>query len=401
MTSELTRRILFTLGALLVFRLGTFIPLPGISPSFWEQIFRSQADSTLGMANLLSGGAIHRLAIFALGLVPYISAAVLLQLLPIISKRLRALRTQGERGRRTIDLLTRSLTALLSLLQAYGIAMGLEGVPGLVAEPGWLFRTTTVLTLTGGVMALVWLSDWITARGVGNGVTLILFAGIVAEVPAGIAAILEFGRSGFFSGGMILALLGSAFAFTSLIVAVERARRRLPIVHIQRAGSDPHWHLPLKLNSAGVIPAILASWILFVPLSIVDWVKPEYSGGLLADNGPLVLTAYAILIVGCTFFYTAYLVDPDAAAEILMRQSALIEGISPGEPTAEHIDGVVTRLTMIGAIYLALVYVVPAVMIGAARLPFYFGGASLLIVVCAILDLEAHIRAFASVKTGG
>jgi preprotein translocase subunit SecY len=400
MTPELTRRIWFTLGALLVFRLGTFIPLPGIAASAWEQIFQSQAGGTLGMANLLSGGAIHRLAIFALGLVPYVSAAVILQLLPIISKRLRALRTQGERGRRTIELYTRALTVLLAMLQAYGIAVALESVTTLVAEPGWFFRVTTVLTLTGGVMALVWLSEWITARGLGNGVTLILFAGIVAEVPAGIAAILEFGRSGFFSGGMILALLASAVAFTALIVAVERARRRLPIVHIQRAGSDPHWHLPFKLNSAGVMPAILASWLLFVPTAIADWVVPEYSGGLLADNGPLVLTTYAILIVGCSFFYTAYLIDPDAAAETLMRQSALIEGVSPGEPTAEHIDGVMTRLTMIGAVYLALVYVVPAAMIGALRLPFYFGGASLLIVVCAILDLEHHIRGFASVKTG-
>jgi preprotein translocase subunit SecY len=400
MTSELTQRIIFTLGALLVFRLGTFIPLPGIDPSAWEQIFRSQASGTIGMANLLSGGAIHRLAIFALGLVPYISAAVLLQLLPIISGRLRALRTRGERGRRTIELYTRSLTAFLSILQAYGIAVALESVPGLIVEPGWFFRVTTVLTLTGGVMALVWLSEWITARGLGNGVTLVLFVGIVAEVPAGIAAILEFGRSGFFSDGMILALLGSAFAFTALIVAVERARRRLPIVHIQRPGSDAHWHLSLKLNSAGVIPAVLASWILFVPLAILDWVVPEYSGGLLADNGPLVLTAHAFLIIACTFFYTAYLVDPDAAAETLMRQSALVPGVSPGEQTAEYIDNVMTRITLIGAVYLALVYVVPAVMIGAARLPFYFGGASLLIVVCAILDLEDHIRGFASVRTG-
>src|SRR5262245_33856464 len=229
MTSELTRRIWFTLGALLVFRLGTFIPLPGIAPSAWEQIFRSHAEGILGMANLLSGGAIHRLAILALGLMPYISAALLLQLLPIISKRLRALRTQGERGRRTLDLLTRSLTALLSILQAYGIAIGLESVPGLVAEPGWLFRTTTVLTLTGGVMALVWLSDWITARGLGNGVTLILFAGIVAAVPAEVAGMLELGRRGVLSEGMILALLASAVALTALVVAVERGRRCLPV----------------------------------------------------------------------------------------------------------------------------------------------------------------------------
>ena len=393
MTPELTRRIWFTLGALLVFRLGTFIPLPGIAPSVWEQIFRSQADGILGMANLLSGGGIHRLAIFALGLVPYVSAAVLLQLLPIISKRLRALRTQGERGRRTIELYTRLLTALLSILQAYGIALGLEGVPGLVAEPGWLFRTTTVLTLTGGVMALVWLSEWITARGLGNGVTLILFAGLVAEVPAGIAGLLELGRQGVLSSGAILVLLGSAIAFAALVVAVERARRRLP-VHTQ--GSSPSY-LSFKLNNAGIIPAVLASWVLLLPTAIIYTVAPAWEGLL---RGPLVTIVYAVLILACTFFYTAFLIDPDAAAATLKQRAASIAGVAPGEPTAEHIDGVITRLTMIGAIYLALVYLVPAVMVATAPVPFYFGGASLLIVVCAILDVEDHIRAFASVKTG-
>jgi preprotein translocase subunit SecY len=396
MTPELTRRIWFTLGALLVFRLGTFIPLPGIAPSVWEQIFRSQADSTLGMANLLSGGAIHRLAIFALGLVPYISAAVLLQLLPIISKKLRALRTQGERGRRTIDVYTRALTALLSILQAYGIAIGLESVPSLVAEPGWLFRTTTVLTLTGGVMALVWLSEWITARGLGNGVTLILFVGLVAEVPAGIAGMLELGRQGVLSGGTLLALVGSAIALTALVVAAERARRRLP-VHVQDGEGDPPSHLSFKLNNAGIIPAVLASWVLFLPSAIVFLFAPALEAQL---RGPLVVVVYAALIVACAFFYTAFLIDPDAAAEMLKKRGAVIPGIGPGEPTAEHIDGVITRLTMLGAIYLALVYLVPAALVAMAPVPFYFGGASLLIVVCAILDLEDHIRAFASVKTG-
>src|SRR5882672_4266651 len=396
MTPELTRRIWFTLGALLVFRLGTFVPLPGIAPSVWEQIFRSQSDGILGMANLLSGGGIHRMAIFALGLVPYVSAAVLLQLLPIISKRLRALRTQGERGRRTIELYTRLLTALLSILQAYGIALGLEGVPGLVAEPGWLFRTTTVLTLTGGVMVLVWLSEGITARGLGNGVTLILFAGLVAEVPAGIAGMLELGRQGVLSSGTILALLGSAIAFVALVVAVERARRRLP-VHAAGRERDPPSHLSFKLNNAGIIPAVLASWVLLLPTAIIYTLAPAWEGLL---RGPLVTIVYAALILACTFFYTAFLIDPDAAAATLKQRAASIPGVAPGEPTAEHIDGVITRLTMIGAIYLALVYLVPAVIVATAPVPFYFGGASLLIVVCAILDLEDHIRAFASVKTG-
>jgi preprotein translocase subunit SecY len=396
MTPELTRRIWFTLGALLVFRLGTFVPLPGIAPSVWERIFRSQADGILGMANLLSGGGIHRMAIFALGLLPYVSAAVLLQLLPIISKRLRALRTQGERGRRTIERHTRFLTALLSILQAYGIALGLEGVPGLVAEPGWLFRTTTVLTLTGGVMALVWLSEWITARGLGSGVTLILFAGLVAEVPAGIAGMLELGRQGVLSSGMTLALLGSALALTVLVVAVERARRRLP-VHAHGSEGDPSAQLSFKLNNAGIIPAVLASWVLLLPTAIIYTAAPAWEGLL---RGPLVTIVYAALILACTFFYTAFLIDPDAAAATLKQRAASIPGVAPGEPTAEHIDGVITHLTMIGAVYLALVYLVPAVMVAMAPVPFYFGGASLLIVVCAILDLEDHVRAFASVKTG-
>jgi preprotein translocase subunit SecY len=393
MTPELTRRIWFTLGALLVFRLGTFIPLPGIAPSVWEQIFRSQADGILGMANLLSGGGIHRLAIFALGLVPYVSAAVLLQLLPIISKRLRALRTQGERGRRTLDLLTRCLTALLSLLQAYGIAIALENVSGLVAEPGWQFRTTTVLTLTGGVMALVWLSDWITARGLGNGVTLILFAGIVAEVPAEFASMLEIGRRGFVSESMILALLASVVALTALVVAVERARRRLPV----HAEGQPPSYLSFKLNNAGIVPAVLASWVLTLLTAIVYALDPVGEAQL---PGPLLTIVYAALIVPCTFFYVAFLVDPDAAAETLKKCGTRIPGIGPGEPTAEHIDGVMTRLTLIGSIYLALVYLVPEALLKLTPAAFYFGGASLLIVVCAILDLEAHVRAFASVKTG-
>jgi preprotein translocase subunit SecY len=321
---------------------------------------------------------------------------VLLQLLPIISKRLRALRTEGERGRRTIDLYTRSLTALLSILQAYGIAIGLESVLGLVAEPGWLFRATTVLTLTGGVMVLVWLNEWITARGLGNGVALILFVGLVAEVPAGIASILELGRQGALSSGIILAFLGSAIAFTALVVTVERARRRLPV---QAAGRerDPPSYMSFKLNNAGIMPAVLASWLLLVPTALVYTVAPTWEAQL---RGPLFTVVYAALIFGCTFFYTAFLIDPDAAAETLKKHDSLIPGVFPGEPTAAHIDGVITRLTMIGAVYLALVYLVPAALVAVAPVPFYFGGASLLIVVCAILDLEAHIRAFASVRTG-
>jgi preprotein translocase subunit SecY len=395
MMPELGRRIAFTLGALLIYRLGTYIPLPGISPEVWQQFFKSQAAGILGMLDTISGGGIHRLAIFALGLVPYLSAAILLQVLTIVLPWLRALRKQGERGRRTVDTYTLLLTVLFSILQSYGIAIGLEGVPNLIAEPGWLFRISTVLTLTGGVTVLAWLAGQITARGIGNGVTLILFAGIVAELPVALVSIFEFGRQGVLSNGMILALLAFAIALTSLVVVAERARRRVLVGNSQGAAGQPQWHLQFKLNSAGIMPTVLAGWILFLPMAIAS----SWSGVRL--GGPLFLIVYAILIIGCTFYYTAFLIDPDEVAEMLRRHGGFIPGIAPGEPTAEHIDFVMSRITMIGAAYLALVYLSPAVLAASVPAPFYFGGASLLIVVCAILDLEDHIRAFASIKPGG
>ena len=395
MTPELGRRIAFTLGALLVYRLGTFIPLPGISPEVWEQIFKSQAGGILGMFDTIAGGAIHRLAIFALVLVPYVSAAILLQVLTIVLPWLRALRKQGERGRRTVDTYTVSLTLLFSILQAYGIAIGLEGASTtLVAEPGWLFRLSTVLTLTGGVMVLVWLAGQITARGIGNGVTLILFAGIVAELPSTIAGTLELGRQGVLSNGMILALLAFAVALTAVVVVAERARRRVLVGNSQGATGQPQWQLQFKLNSAGIMPTVLAGWILFLPMAFASsW----WDGQL---GRPLFLIVYAILIIGCTFFYTAFLIDPDEVAERLRQRGSAIPGIAPGDSTAEHIDYVITRITVIGAAYLALVFLAPAVLAASVPAPFYFGGASLLIVVCAILDLEDHVRAFASIKPG-
>jgi preprotein translocase subunit SecY len=395
MTPEVGRRIAFTLGALLVYRLGTFIPLPGISPEVWQEIFKSQAGGMLGMFNTISGGAIHRLSIFALVLVPYLSAAILLQVLTIVLPWLRALRKQGERGRRTVDTYTVSLTLLFSILQAYGIAIGLEGASAtLVAEPGWLFRLSTVLTLTGGVMILVWLAGQITARGIGNGVTLILFAGIVAELPRTIADTLQLGRQGLLSEGMILALLVFAVALTAVVVVVERARQLVVVGGSQGTTGQPQWHLQFKLNSAGIMPTVLAGWILSLPMAFASsW----WDGQL---GRPIFQIVYAILIIGCTFFYTAFLIDPDEVAERLRRNGGAIPGIAPGDATAEHIDYVITRITMIGAAYLALVYLAPAVLAAFVPAPFYFGGASLLIVVCAILDLEAHVRAFASIKPG-
>jgi preprotein translocase subunit SecY len=393
MTSELARRIVFTLGALLIYRLGTYIPLPGINPLVWEQIFSSQAGGILGMIDTLSGGAIHRLAIFALALMPYLSAAILMQVLTIVLPRLKALRKQGERGRRTVDTYTISLTLIFAVLQSYGIAIGLEGASTVVAEPGWLFRVSTVLTLTGGVMVLVWLAGQITARGIGNGVTLILFAGIVAQLPAGIAGVFELGRQGVFSSGTILALFGWTIALTALVVVAERARRRV-LLHTQVGDVSNRWQLSFKLNSAGIMPTVFAGWILALPMALASsW----WDGQL---GRPLFLIIYAILIIGCTFFYTAFLIDPDEVAETLRRRGGFIPGLSPGEFTAEHIDYVVTRVTTIGAVYLALVYLAPAILAASVPAPFYFGGASLLIVVCAILDVQDHVRAFASIRPG-
>jgi len=394
MTSELARRIIFTLGALLIYRLGTYIPLPGINPFVWEQIFRSQAGGVLGMFDTISGGGIHRMAIFALGLMPYLSAAILMQVLTIILPKLRALRKQGERGRRTVDTYTVSLTLIFSLLQSYGIAIGLEGASNLVAEPGWLFRASTVLTLTGGVMVLVWLTGQISARGIGNGVTLILFAGIVAGLPSEFVNLLELGRQGVLSNGMVLALLAFAVALTALVVVAERARRRVLIGNSQGAAGQPQWQLQFKLNSAGIMPTVFAGWILALPMAIAaSW----WSGQL---GRPLFLIVYAILIIGCTFFYTAFLVDPDDVAERLRQHGGAIPGVAPGDATAEHIDFVMSRVTTIGALYLTLVYLAPAILAASVPAPFYFGGASLLVVVCAILDLEDHVRAFASIKSG-
>jgi preprotein translocase subunit SecY len=399
MTPELGRRIAFTLGALLVYRLGTYIPLPGIAPEVWEQIFRSQAGGVLGMFNMFSGGGIHRMAIFALGLMPLLSAAIIIQVLTIVSSKLKSLRKQGERGRRTIDAYTLYLTALLAIFQSYGIAIGLEGAGPVVSEPGLLFRISTVLTLTGGVMVLTWLVGQITARGLGNGVALILFAGIVVELPAGIVGILELGRQGVVSNGNILALLAWTIALTALIVMVERARRRL-VVHSQAGEVSNRWHLPFKLNSAGIMPTVFASWLLSLPMAIVFVLVPEWSGGLFRYGGPLFLLAYGIVMMVCTFLYTAFLIDPDEVAETLRRHGGFIPGLGPGEFTAEHIDYVVTRITVIGAAYLTLVYLGPAVLAASVPAPLYFGGASLLIVVCTILDLEDHVRAFRSIRPG-
>lgn len=410
MTSELKRRIAFTLGALLVYRLGLFIPLPGIDLSVWTQIFRAQSGGVLG--NLFWGGGLHRLAIFALNIMPYISAAVILQLATIISRKFAALKKQGERGRQIIDRRTRYLTVLLAALQASAVAVALEGVAGLVAYPAWLFVMSTVITLTGGTMSLVWLSEQISLRGIGNGVALILVAGIVTELPGTIAGTLELGRQGLLSGSLLVALLMMVVAVTGFIALMQRAQRRFLIQYPERR-VGPHMiegrssYLTLRLNTAGVIPVVLASWLLLVPIAFAIFSAGQGPGWLttiatrLEHGRPLYLILYAILIVLCTFFYTAFVFDPEETAESLKGRGGFIQGIEPGEATAEHIDYVVSRTAVIGSAYLALVCLIPEVLISSAAVPFYFGGTSLLIVVSTILDLEAQIQGYLRLKPRG
>jgi preprotein translocase subunit SecY len=393
-TRELFQRIAFTLGALLLYRLGTYIPLPGIDPNIWEQIFQTQRGAALGWLNLTSGGSIHRLAIFALNIVPYVAAAIILQLAMIVSRRLRALRKLGEHGRRVMERYTLSLAALLAAFQAYGIASALEGVRGVVANPGWLFLLSTVITLTGGTLLLAWLSQQITLRGIGNGIALVLFAGIVTELPADVARTLELSRQGVLSSNALPTFMVIVVVVTAFIVLMERARRQIPIRFAAREGArlrESRSDLSLKLNSAGVIPVILASWFLVVPVALT-----YFAGGQrptwLEQGHLLYLIVYGTLIVLCAFLYTAFVLDPEAAAETLKQHGGAIPGIEPGEATAAHLDSIVSRSTVIGAFYLALVCLLPAILTGYAAVPFYFGGPSLLIVVCTILDLDAQVR---------
>src|SRR5216117_2592844 len=312
---ELKKRIWFTLGALLVYRFGTYIPLPGIDPSAWDQIFRSQAGGILGMFNMFSGGGIHRMAIFVLNIMPYISASIIIQLMTTVSPTLEQLKKEGEQGRKTINQYTRYLTVMLAAFQSYGIAVGLEGAGNVVTDPGWFFRIGTVITLTGGTMFLMWLGEQITARGIGNGISLIIMSGIVAELPSAIAGMLELGRQGALSTGLILVVIVMAVAVIAFIVFMERAQRRLLIQYPKRQVGNKMFegqssHLPLKLNTSGVIPPIFASSLLLLPITVAQFSAgqgPEWLNYIVAALGrgqPLYLLVYVALIVFFAFFYT-------------------------------------------------------------------------------------------------
>src|SRR5579864_498913 len=408
---ELKKRIWFTLGALLVYRLGTYIPLPGIDPTAWDKIFNQQAGGILGMFNMFAGGGIHRMAIFALNIMPYISASIIIQLMTTVSPTLEQLKKEGEAGRKMINQYTRYLTVVLSAFQAYGIAIGLEGAGtgSVVADPGFFFRISTVITLTGGTMFLMWLGEQITQRGIGNGTSLIIMSGIVAQLPTAIASTLELGRQGALSTGLILLVIVMVVVVIAFIVFMERAQRRLLIQYPKRQVGNRMFegqssHLPLKLNTSGVIPPIFASSLLLLPTTLASFTGGQGGGAAsswltaittqLSHGRPLFLILYVGLIVFFAFFYTAIIFNPTETADNLKKHGGFIPGIRPGERTAEYIDYVLSRITVIGALYLSIVCLIPEMLISYAAVPFYFGGTSLLIVVSVTMDTVAQIQGY-------
>ncbi|HLH11129.1 MAG TPA: preprotein translocase subunit SecY [Methylovirgula sp.] len=400
---ELKKRIWFTLGALIIYRLGTYIPLPGINPEAFARAFNG-GQGVLQLFNMFSGGAVQRMAIFALNIMPYISASIIIQLLTSVFPSLEQLKKEGEAGRKIINQYTRYLTVVLAAFQAYGIAIGLQGQTGVVSDPGLFFCLTTTLTLTGGTIFLMWLGEQITSRGIGNGSSLIIFSGIVAAFPTAIIHTLELGRQGQLSTFLIIAVLVMAICVVGFIVFMERAQRRLVITYPKRQQGNRVYEgqtsfLPLKLNTSGVIPPIFASSLLLLPTTIANFSAQRGGSGILGaislylgQGRPLYLILYVALIVFFAFFYTAIVFNPTETADNLKKHSGFIPGIRPGERTAQFIDKVLMRITVIGAIYLALICLLPQLLISYAAMPFYFGGTSLLIVVSVMMDTVAQVH---------
>ena len=405
--TELKKRIWFTLGALIVYRLGTYIPLPGIDAQALSDIFQQNSGGILGMFDMFAGGALSRMTIFALNIMPYISASIIIQLMTTVSAHLAALKKEGESGRKKIIQYTRYGTVLLAAVQALGIATGLEGVTSssgpAVLNPGLFFKFTTVVTLTGGTIFLMWLGEQITARGIGNGISLIIMAGIVANLPIALVSTLELGKTGALSGAFILLILIMAVIVIGFIVYIERAQRRILIQYPKRQvgmkmfGGDSS-HLPLKLNTAGVIPPIFASSILLLPVTALSFNAGSGPGwlmdvtSLLGRGQPLYLALYISAIVFFAFFYTSVVFSPTDTAENLKKNGGFVPGIRPGENTAVYIDYVLTRLTVVGAAYLSAICILPEILISKYAVPFYFGGTSLLIVVNVTMDTVAQIH---------
>ncbi len=400
---ELKKRLWFTLAALVIYRLGTYIPLPGINPLALAEIINRNQSGILGLFNVFSGGAVGRMAIFALNIMPYISASIIIQLMTSVSTRLEALKKEGEQGRKKITQYTRYGTVLLATLQAYGIASGLEGAGNVVIEAGIFFRLTTVITLVGGTVFLMWLGEQITARGVGNGISLIIFAGIVAELPSALVSTFELGRTGALPTLFLLILVVMIGAVIGAIVFMERAQRRLLVQYPKRqvgrkmVGGESS-HLPLKLNVSGVIPPIFASSLLLLPITVANFSAgsgPEWLTtvtSLLGHGQPLYMLFYAAGIIFFCFFYTSIIFNPEDTAENLRKNGGFIPGIRPGAKTAEYINYILTRLTVVGALYLTAVCLLPEILVAQYSVPFYFGGTSLLIVVSVTMDTVAQIQ---------
>ena len=400
---ELKKRIWFTRGALIVFRLGTYIPIPGIDPEQFARNFQNQAGGVLGMFNMFSGGAVERMAVFALNIMPYISASIIVQLLTSVVPTLEALKKEGESGRKVINQYTRYLTVVLALVQSWGIAFGLQG-SNAVITPGPFFILSTVVTLTGGTLFLMWIGEQITSRGIGNGSSLIIFAGIVAHLPASIFGALELTRTGALSPAVLLGAGLAAVALIYFIVFMERAQRRLLINYPKRQVGNRMYEgqssfLPLKLNTSGVIPPIFASSLLLLPTTVASFSANQGSTGILGTltaylghGRPLYMVAYAGLIIFFTFFYTAIVFNPQETADNLKKQGGFIPGIRPGERTAAFIDKVLTRITVIGAAYLTFVCLVPEIVASYTSAALGFGGTSLLIVVSVTMDTVAQIH---------
>ncbi|WP_397422259.1 preprotein translocase subunit SecY [Phenylobacterium sp.] len=406
--TELHKRIWFTLMAMVVYRLGTYIPIPGIDPVAFQAAFSGQAKGILGMFNMFSGGAVERMAIFALNVMPYISASIIVQLMGSVYPPWEKLRKEGgEAGRKTLNQYTRYLTVVLAVMQSFGIAVSLSQSPGLVENPGLFFIVATVVTLTGGTMFLMWLGEQITSRGVGNGISLIIFAGIVAVLPQYIFQSLELTRTGAMNVGALFLMVVLVIVVTVAIVFMERSQRRLLVQYPKRqqgnrmVGGDTSF-LPLKINTSGVIPPIFASSLLLLPATVMGFAAtadlPEWLQwmpgivGQLQHGQPLFMVLYGALIVFFCFFYTSVVFNPDDTAENLRKYGGFLPGIRPGKRTAEYLDFVLTRLTVIGAAYITLVCLLPEAMIGFMNIQFYMGGTSLLIVVSVTMDTVAQIQ---------
>ena len=403
--TELKRRLWFTIGALLVFRVGAYIPVPGVDPVALAEMFHRNAGGLAGMLDVFSGGSIGRMSILALSIMPYISASIIMQILTTVVPSLEALKKEGEAGRKKINQYTRYGTVVLAAFQAYGIAVGLESQANVVHDPGLFFRFVTMVTLVGGTLLLMWLGEQITARGVGNGVSLIIFSGIVAALPNALVQTLELGRTGALSALFIIALAAGVMVVVAVVVFVETAQRRIIVQYPKRQVGNKMYggeasHLPLKINTSGVIPPIFASSLLLFPATIASFQgqggEPGIAGFLqtyLAHGTPLYLLSYIGLIVFFCFFYTTVVFNPADTAENLKKNGGFVPGIRPGKNTAEYLEYILNRLTVIGALYLSAVCILPELLIARGGVPFYFGGTSLLIVVSVTLDTVTQIQA--------